>query len=413
MLVQSSPVPLGTLGRPRKQHGKRALATLLREHGVFSTAHAADVALDVCDALANAHANGVVHGQLGLRCVRLTISPEGPREVEIFTLTAEGDSEVAQRAAPFLAPEQRDLARQIDARADIWGLGALLYTMVVGQVPPAANASVPPETMPTSFASVVEACLAADPASRPQDVDELTEKIASFATWPPDRFARLAERRELRASAARARIALEARGLENMPAVLDKLDEAALTRAQREATPKTATMSSILERPTSKAALARLMAVVYEGTEAARLETAAELSPLVDFDDDDELVLPTTVHESVREEPIVLATVASPLATVPMFLPVAVLQPPAPEPTPPSRSALPFVGLAIAALLLSVGVGYGGYMMSSKTTPPPVTVAAPVVAPEPPAPAPIPVFNASALPEVAPVTPGSLPDAKR
>ena len=415
MLVESSPEPLA---RARNHQGKRALAALLREHGAFSTTHAADVALDICDALAIAHATGVVHGQLGLRCVRLTITRDaGPRDVAIFTLNADGDSDAALDAAPFLAPEQRDLSQAVDARADVWALGALLYTMLLGVAPPPGPVAVRPESMPSSLASVIEACLATDPAARPQDVDELTEKIASFASWPPDRFARLAERRERRAGAERARLALVARGLENMPSVLDKLDDAALARAQREGTPEMATMSSILERPTSRAALDRLMAVVHQGTEAARVELAAELPALVDFDDDDDDVLPTIV----REEPSALASVESPLTTAPMFLPPLASQQLSPAPVAPPRG-LPVAVVVLATVVMSLGVGYVGYALSaasstSSPAPPaaaarPAETAASLPASMTPRAAVIPLFVPSALPEVAPVTPASLPDVK-
>ena len=423
MLSQSSPVPLG---RPRKPHAKRPLAILLREHGVFSTAHAADLALDICDALCTVHANDVVHGQLGLRCVRLTMTRErGPQDLDIFTLTEPEDGEIAARAAPLLAPEQRDLSRPIDGRADIWAIGALLYLTIVGKpLPLHGLVEIAEGAMPASLAAIVLACLALDPAKRPQDVDELTEKLGSFATWPPDRFARLAERRDKRASAERARLALAARGLQHMPAVLDRLDDAAVVRAQRETTPKTATMSSILERPTTTAALDRLMAVVHQGTEAARVELAADLPALVDFDDEDEEVLEATV----ATEPLVRGPVASPLETVPLYLaqPTPVFQPPAPGPVAgaASRPIGPLVGLAAAAFVVSLALGYLGFRLSATptaTTPAPVEVVIAPRAPPPPlaaaAPAPnppeIPVFVPSALPEVAPVSPASLPDAKR
>ena len=423
MLSQSSPVPLG---RPRKPHGKRPLAIVLREHGVFSTAHATDLALDVCEALSTVHANDVVHGQLGLRCVRLNITRErGPQDLDIFTLTDPDDGEVAAQAAPFLAPEQRDLSRPIDGRADLWAIGALLYVTIVGRPLPLRGAvEVPEGTMPASLAAIVLSCLAVDPARRPQDVDELTEKLGSFASWPPDRFARLAERREARASAERARRALEARGLQNMPDVLDRLDDAAVARAQREA-PKTATMSSILERPTTTAALERLMAVVHEGTEAARVELAAELPALVDFEDDfedeDKQVLPTTV----AAEPPALEAFVSPLETVPLVLaqPAPTLRPPPASAAVPRRPLGPILGLAAGAFVMSLALGYVGFRLSAAHTAAisptaaaaaAAAAAAPLEAPASPAPAAeIPVFVPSALPEVAPVSPSSLPDATR
>src|SRR4051812_4263994 len=64
------------LGRPRKVREKRTLAAWLRERGVFSTAHGVEIALDICEALSVAHENGVIHGQLGLSCVRLAFAPQ-------------------------------------------------------------------------------------------------------------------------------------------------------------------------------------------------------------------------------------------------------------------------------------------------------------------------------------------------
>ena len=40
---------------------KRSLATILRAHGRIPVVDAVDIALDICDALASAHAHGVVH----------------------------------------------------------------------------------------------------------------------------------------------------------------------------------------------------------------------------------------------------------------------------------------------------------------------------------------------------------------
>ena len=437
MIVESSPALLASgapLGRPRKK-GKRTLAKLLRERGAFSTAHAVDVALDICDALAPAHANGVMHGQLGLDCVRLAFTSEaGPSDLEIFTLAGEDDSGVAGVVAPFLGPERRDRDRPVDALADVWALGALLHTMLVN-APPSFSATgavaVPPETMPLSLAAVVEACLAPDPVNRPQTVDEIAEKIASFASSPPSRFVRLAERRERREHAERVRQRLERSGLAEMPGVLDKLDDAALARAQRD--PSAAMSSVLLVGPTTQAALERLMTAVHEGTDAARVELASGLPALVDFDDEDDDVLPTTVQaESAPEaqEPIVfpLSTpiVLPELSAAPQAAPLVSLShlPPAVPGWPivvPRGRAGAIASIVVAALAISLGAGYAGYALSARASaPPPAASAAsaqassssPSSAPSPAAPS-IPVFAASALPEAPPVTPESLQEAKR
>ena len=416
----------GSLGQPRKRRAKRNLATLLRERGVLSVPHAVEVALDICEALAAVHESGVVHGQLGLGCVRLAFTPEsGPREVEIFTLISNPDESGAVQAAAFVEPFElvggAPRVRIVDVRSDIWAIGALLYTMLVGKVPPAGNARLPEDSAPRSLASVVEACLAVEREERPASVDDLTEKLGSFATWPPDQFARLAKRRERRETAERVRQHRERHGLGNIPSVLDKLDDAALTRATRETT---ASVSSVLhaQTRTTEAAMERLMTAVHEGTDAARIELAAGLPALVDFDDEDEVVLPTivTTDDGARTPGELLAPITSPLAMPPVVAPemaAALAPPPSASALPDARPSRRLLLSALAALAITLGAGYAGYVMSSTAT----AISAP------PAPAPplrptatatataaaIPVFSPSALPEAPPITPASLPEAKR
>ncbi len=415
MSLGSSPSqPLdGSLGQPRKRRTKRSLATLLRERGVLSTPHAVEAVLDICDALAPAHENGIVHGQLGLGSVRLAFTPEGgPREIEIFTLTSDVDESGAVQAASFIEPDRVGGApRLVDVRSDIWALGALLYTMLVGKIPPRSNARLPEDSAPRSLASVVEACLSIDPEERPASVDDLTEKIGSFASWPPDQFARLARRRERRETAERVRQHRERQGLGNIPNVLDKLDDAALARAQRETT---AAISSALHTKTTEAAMERLMTAVHEGTDAARIELAAGLPALVDFDDEDEVVLPTMLMTNDQTSAnLGLAPITSPLEMPPVVSPEMALA----LAPPPSASALPelrplrrFAFAALAAIAIMLGAGYAGYILSRNASASPTAAPAPPLHPAATA---IPIVSPSALPEAPPITPASLPEANR
>src|SRR4051794_41077007 len=95
MTVASSPAG-DNEARPRMRlvepiPEKRSLASILRDHGPLAVTDAVDVALDVCDELANAHVNGVVHGDLGLHRVRTHWPRVAGQRVDIFALE-ENDS---------------------------------------------------------------------------------------------------------------------------------------------------------------------------------------------------------------------------------------------------------------------------------------------------------------------------------
>jgi hypothetical protein len=439
----------------RGSRTKRSLGAVLRERGPLPLAHAVELALDVCDALSVAHSNGVVHGQLGLGCVRLALAADGaPRDVEIFTLDGDRDStadgegadSLSAPVAPFLEPERAGGIRRVDTRSDIWALGALLYTTLVGTAPPAPpardatpsgspTAELPLENAPRSLAAVIEACLSRDPESRPNSVDDIAERIASFATWPPDQFARIGARREKREAAERVRLQLERRGLGNLPSVLDKLDDAALARAQR---PATASLSSLLHqnvRQSTEQAMQRLMTAVHEGTDEARVELAARLPSLVDFDDEDEESLPFEDDHgddlASFERGAHGAPVASPLTAIPVALDEPLLSaapPPHADPAPSGSRARSrtVITATCAVLAIILGAGSLGYALSARAStsvsdpdrasrvsataadpPTPVAATAAATASSPA----IPVLAASALPEAPAITPASLPEA--
>jgi hypothetical protein len=187
--------PVGRSGQDQGE--KRSLAAILRDFGPMRVSDAVDVVLDVCEELANAHLNGVVHGDLGVHRVR-TSWPRRPGDpVDIYAL-AETDTaafEVRASGGGFLvAPEQRD-GRIVDARADIFAVGVILHWLIAGRPPGLAPVHRMREGVPRPGGAVVEACLADDPARRPQSVDEIAQALGSFALSPPARFAQVARRR--------------------------------------------------------------------------------------------------------------------------------------------------------------------------------------------------------------------------
>ncbi|MFF9803562.1 serine/threonine protein kinase [Streptomyces coeruleorubidus] len=107
------------------------LGELLSEQGTFNYVRAARIGLEVLDVLDAAHAEGVTHGELSPGQVFV-------RQDQSVVVTGYGlvGATLAPRltAPAFASPEQaRD--QHIGPAADLWALGAILYTMVEGRPP--------------------------------------------------------------------------------------------------------------------------------------------------------------------------------------------------------------------------------------------------------------------------------------
>ncbi len=193
-------------------------ATLEAELGArerLTVREAARWVLEACEGLAEAHALGLVHGDLKPQNILLAESKKAPRRhpsadggaAEVDTrvlkildfgstspLDAIGDQSASAffGSPAFLAPEQIRGAK-VDARADIWALGVLLYNAVSGLLPFEADTvsgalvSVVRDApallteAPYELALLVHQCLDKDPARRPQDVATFAAELAPFA----------------------------------------------------------------------------------------------------------------------------------------------------------------------------------------------------------------------------------------
>jgi serine/threonine-protein kinase len=123
----------------------RDLATALREDGPFPPVRAAAIVAQVCDALATAHAAGLVHRDVKPSNILLTANDHayladfgiarrsglGDSTVEA-TLTAAGS---AVGTMSYMAPEQFTGTRSVDGRADVYALTCVLHEMLTGAKP--------------------------------------------------------------------------------------------------------------------------------------------------------------------------------------------------------------------------------------------------------------------------------------
>lgn len=158
----------------------------------LNTRRAIDLAVQIADALAAAHAQGLVDGRIAPDTIIVT--PKGHAkilDVGIGAWTRRGG------AAAYVSPEQAR-GERIDQKADLFSLGAVLFAMLTGQPPfdgpkPAAGAAAPTVSAASPVPSATNAAV-------PHELDRVVEKALAA---PSDRYESAATMAaELRAVAA-------------------------------------------------------------------------------------------------------------------------------------------------------------------------------------------------------------------
>ena len=119
------------------------LAALLRRKGPLEPSRAVALARQVAEALAAAHGRGIVHRDLKSGNVfvsrgdRVKVLDFGVSKV--LDPSDNGSFDTAQGAmigtAHYMAPEQASDGRGVDARADLYSLGCILFEMLTGELP--------------------------------------------------------------------------------------------------------------------------------------------------------------------------------------------------------------------------------------------------------------------------------------
>jgi serine/threonine protein kinase len=182
-------------------------------HGAgLAPAQAPHIAAQVCEALAYAHAQGVVHREI--KPANVMVDQNGQAKIADFglarltDLTAEhlgttGTGTIIG-TADCMAPEQRK-GMQVDHRADIYSLGVMIYEMLCGEVPRGAFA--PPSHRVECDVRVdhfVKRAMQQEPALRYQSTQEMKTDVDAARTplEKPERGPRNAESKTSRTRAA-------------------------------------------------------------------------------------------------------------------------------------------------------------------------------------------------------------------
>ncbi len=219
------------------------LDRLVRSLGPLAPARAIHVLVQVTDALAEAHALGLIHRDIKPANIVLTARPDEPDVVKVvdFGLVRSLDgatgesvtSSVVTGTPMYLSPEAITAPQTVDARADIYALGAVAYFLVTGThvfeggtivelcskhllMPPEPPSARLGRALPADLEAIILQCLAKDRDTRPATatalrtalracVDAAAYDAAAASQWWRDRQAGAVPPRRRRASRRRRR----------------------------------------------------------------------------------------------------------------------------------------------------------------------------------------------------------------
>jgi serine/threonine-protein kinase len=189
------------------------LEDLVEQHGALPPERAVHLLRQVCQALREAHGVGLIHRDIKpsniFACERGKIYDVA--KLLDFGLVksfgGEGDSVKLTRdgafagSPAFMSPEQARVQSQLDARSDIYNLGAVAYFLITGKLPfdresalqmlhaHAYEPLVPihefNEAVPADLQRVILRCLEKDPDHRYQDAAALEKALAACESTNP------------------------------------------------------------------------------------------------------------------------------------------------------------------------------------------------------------------------------------
>lgn len=177
------------------------LAERLRDEGRLPVGEALRIAATICEGLEVAHRLGLVHRDVKPSNVLFTT--EGHPKVTDFGIAGAAEvssGEVVHGSVPYVAPEQIRGA-PADPRSDVYGLGCVLFEMLVGRPPfsgatsaavlsqhlhrPAPTPSHLVPEVPRGVDEIVLTALATEPERRYPDVSALREDLERVASGQP------------------------------------------------------------------------------------------------------------------------------------------------------------------------------------------------------------------------------------
>lgn len=183
------------------------LESLVNEQGKVSPKEAAELVIQACEAISEAHARGIIHRDIKPANLFLARRADGWSTLKVldFGISKAGPSAakpasrrtVSMVGSPYyMSPEQIRSATDVDRRTDVWSLGAVLFELLAGDTAFGENdlgalmaeildrphkelRGLRPE-VPPELEAVVNRCLSKDPADRYQNAAALAIDLLPF-----------------------------------------------------------------------------------------------------------------------------------------------------------------------------------------------------------------------------------------
>ncbi len=193
----------------------KSLKEIIEGEGHLAIGRAANIASQILSVVAAAHRQGIIHRDLKPENIKIAPDPlrgdgvkvldfgvakfiggEGVPEMENVVKTKTG---IILGTPKYMAPEQIR-GEQVDGRADIYSVGAILYEMLSGDPPFQADdvfgyvtkhlkeapirltERVPEYAIPKELDALVILLLEKNPANRPKDASEIEGRLRRFSS---------------------------------------------------------------------------------------------------------------------------------------------------------------------------------------------------------------------------------------